>query len=116
MIQHRRPAEDDTPGLVVCTCPSQASAEGIATRLVEEELAASVNVVAGIRSTYRWQGRVQRADEHLLLVKTVAGRYASVERAIVEEHPYELPQILWVTIDSGSSDYLDWIRQSVRPR
>lgn len=114
MNQHRASPDGDAPGLVVCTCPDEPSAEGMARRLVEDKLAASVNIVPGVRSTYRWHGQVRRAEEYLLLVKTVSSHFLSVERAITEAHPYELPQILWVTIDSGSSAYLNWIRQSVR--
>lgn len=123
MSQPRVALAEDAPRLVLCTCPDRESAEEIANTLVEERLAASVNLVPGICSTYRWRGQVCRAEEHLLLIKTVSGRCALLERAITAVHPYELPQILWVTIECGeaveggshgSSAYLEWIRQSVR--
>ena len=99
--------------IVFCTCPSSEVADGIATALVEGRLAACVNIVPGIRSVYRWQGKVERDEELLLVIKTHRERYAKLEETIRERHPYELPEIVRVPIDTGLPEYLAWIDSSV---
>ena len=98
--------------LVLCTCPDAASAERIATALVEERLAACVNRVAGVASTYRWQGEVCRDSEVLLLIKTARERFGALRERIVVLHPYELPEVIAVDIAAGHAPYLDWITNS----
>jgi len=95
--------------IVLNTCPDLASAERIATALVEERLAACVNRIAGVASTYRWHGEVQRGDEILLLIKTSGERFDAVRERIVALHPYELPEVIAVDIALGLPPYLDWI-------
>jgi periplasmic divalent cation tolerance protein len=95
--------------VVFCTCPDEASAERIAAVLVGERLAACVSRVAGVVSTYRWQGNVQRDDEILLLIKTASERFDAVRERIVALHPHELPEIVAVDIAAGLPAYLDWI-------
>jgi periplasmic divalent cation tolerance protein len=90
------------------TCGSAAEAELIASALVEQRLAACVQQLP-IRSTYRWNGAVERDDEILLLVKTRLARYSDVERTVLELHSYDVPAITCVEIVSGSRSYLDWI-------
>ena len=97
--------------VVFCSCPESAG-ERIATALVEERLAACVNSVPGIVSTYRWQGAVQRDTEVLLLIKTTRERFEALRARIVELHPYELPEVIAVDIASGHAPYLDWIANS----
>ena len=75
-----------------CTCPDAEVAERIADALVAERLAACVNILPGLRSVYRWQGAVERADEVLLLVKTTPDRVATVAALVAALHPYELPE------------------------
>ncbi len=99
--------------LVLSTCPDEESALAIARHVVETRAAACVNVLPGLRSVYRWQGRVEEAHERLLLVKTRAERYAAVESAIRELHPYELPEILSVPLLAGLPAYLAWIDEAV---
>jgi len=95
--------------LVLSTCPDEQTAEHLAASLVEARLAACVNILGPLRSVYRWQGRVQKDNEVLLIVKTHLDRYSEVERLIVQQHPYELPEVVQVAIRAGSADYLSWI-------
>ena len=99
--------------LVVTTCPDRESADVLAHGLVAEGLAACVNILPAARSVYRWKGAVEMADEHILLVKTRADRYADVEAAILARHPYELPEILGVPIEVGLAAYLAWVDDCV---
>lgn len=100
--------------VVLCTCPDDTTARGIATALLAEELAACVNCVAGIRSMYRWEGQIRDETEVLLVIKTSAARYAALETSIRVHHPYELPEIIALPVVAGARDYLDWIRQATR--
>lgn len=95
--------------VVLCTCPDEATAQRIASNLVESELAACVNRMAAVRSTYRWQGRVEDEPEVLLLIKTLAARYSEVEERIKTLHPYEVPEIIALPIVRGSAGYLGWL-------
>jgi len=95
--------------VVLCTCPDEATATGIATALLAEELAACVNCVAGIRSMYRWAGQIRDDTEVLLVIKTSAARYAALETLVRARHPYDLPEIIALPVVAGARDYLDWI-------
>jgi len=110
------PADPYPEALVVlCTCPDEATATGIATALLAEELAACVNCVAGIRSMYRWAGQIRDDAEVLLVIKTSAARYEALERLVRARHPYEMPEVIVVPVVAGARDYLDWIRQATGP-
>lgn len=100
--------------LMISTAGSKEEASRIATALVESQLAACVNIVGPIESIYRWQGKVENAQEFLLLVKTVSSQSAAVIKRIRELHSYDLPEAIEVGIDGGSADYLKWIVDSVR--
>jgi periplasmic divalent cation tolerance protein len=100
--------------LVISNLPDQASAETIARRVVEAGLAACVNILAPCLSVYRWQGKLETAQELPLLIKTTAAQYDALEAAIRELHPYELPEIIAVGIERGLEGYLDWVAQQVR--
>ena len=100
--------------IVLSTAGSREEAQKIAQALVERGLAACVNVAGPIESVYRWQGKVERATEFLLFIKTTTGRCAEVQAVIRELHSYELPECIEVAIEGGSSEYLDWIAGSVR--
>jgi periplasmic divalent cation tolerance protein len=104
---------DDNAILVLTTAGSRDEAANIAASLVESSLAACVQIVSGVESVYRWEGRVARDAEWLLLCKTTAGRYADVERAILERHSYATPEVVAIRIEGGSGAYLDWLRRSV---
>jgi len=95
--------------LLMNTCPDQKTAEAIATILVEEKLAACINILPGITSIYTWQGQVETAQEHLLLIKTRTDRNREITDCIRTNHPYELPEIIAVPIDQGLPEYLQWI-------
>ncbi|HJS99360.1 MAG TPA: divalent-cation tolerance protein CutA [Terriglobales bacterium] len=99
--------------IVLTTAGSREEAEKIAYALVERRLAACVNIVGPIYSVYRWQGKVESADEHLLVIKTMAAHFDAVAKAIQELHSYELPECIELSIEGGSAEYLEWIEQSV---
>ena len=96
--------------LIYCTCPDAACAENIARHLVSQHLAACVNILPGVTSIYAWQGEIETAGEHLLLIKTGSELFDQVSAAIKSLHPYEVPEIIAVAIDKGSPDYLHWIK------
>ena len=95
--------------VILCTCPDEATADRIATALVDECLVACVNRIAGVVSTYRWKGTVCRDSELLLLIKTTRERFDAVRERIVALHPYELPEVIAVDIAAGHGPYLAWI-------
>ena len=89
--------------------PDSASAVALAENLVKEGLAACVNVLAACTSVYRWQGKMETAQEVPVLIKAVAANYSKIENFIQQNHPYELPEIIAVSITHGSSAYLNWL-------
>ncbi len=101
--------------VVFVTAPDVEVAERLARGLVEERLAACVNLIPGIRSFYRWEGAVQDDAEVLLVVKTRTDRLEALASRLQELHPYELPEILGLPVIGGSQAYLDWIRTESLP-
>ena len=95
--------------LVLCSVPNRETAEHIAETLVSEQLAACVNIIPGIVSVYRWKEAIEKDEELLLLIKTTRNRYESLEQRIQALHPYELPEIIAVPIQTGQTDYIQWI-------
>lgn len=103
-------------GVVVLSTVGKAEdAERIAHALVERRLAACVNVVAGVRSVYRWKGRVEEDEERLLVIKTRRDRFEALKEALVALHPYELPEAIVLAIEAGHAPYLGWLDESVGP-
>lgn len=100
--------------LVFSTCPEAKTAETIARALVEDRLAACVNILSPLQSIYRWQGSVETAQEVLLLIKIRAADYARVEARICELHPYELPEVIGVPLSNGLPGYLAWLENPDR--
>jgi periplasmic divalent cation tolerance protein len=98
--------------LILNTCPDSDTAERLALLMVENKLAACVNIVSGITSIYRWQADIQKDQEFLLLIKTKERYYSALETLIREHHPYELPEIISVPIEKGLAEYLAWIDQN----
>lgn len=98
---------------VLCTCPDKQTAHSIATSLLQQKLAACVNIIPGIVSIYAWEGQIEQSEEHLLLIKTTTTAYTQVEQAIKEIHPYELPEVISVPITMGSEAYLSWVEKNV---
>ena len=99
--------------LCYCTCPDANSGQVMADALVGEGLAACVNRLPGVTSTYRWQGKVMTDSEVLLLIKTTESRFAALRERVLALHPYELPELIAVPIEQGHAAYLDWVRASV---
>ena len=95
--------------LVMTTAPDREVAEKIARELVHKGLAACVNLVPSLRSIYRWKGRIEEADEVLLLAKTEASRVPDLERALAEAHPYEVPECVVLSPEHVESKYLAWL-------
>jgi periplasmic divalent cation tolerance protein len=100
--------------IVLSTCGSAEEAAKIAQHLVENRLAACVNVIPQVKSVYRWQETVESAQEWLLLVKTTAERFARVRDEIRALHSYELPECIAIPIEHGSAAYLQWIEDNVK--
>jgi periplasmic divalent cation tolerance protein len=99
--------------LVLTTCGSREVADRIAAVLVEERLAACVNVLPGITSTYRWQEKIETDDEVLMLIKTAKPELSAIEATIRTLSGYELPELIAVEIAGGSADYLRWVETSI---
>jgi periplasmic divalent cation tolerance protein len=100
--------------IILSTCGSEEEAAKIAQHLVDNRLAACVNVIPQVKSVYRWQQKVESAQEWLLLVKTTAERFALVRDEIRGLHSYELPECIAIAIDDGSAAYLEWIEDNVK--
>src|ERR1043166_7352608 len=99
--------------LVLTTAGSEDEARKIAHGLIEGKLAACVNIVPRIHSVYRWEGKVESAEEFLLIIKTQKNCEEQVRTAIKELHSYELPECIAIGIDGGSEEYLRWVSESV---
>ena len=99
--------------IVLSTAGSEDEARKIAHHLVEQRLAACVNIVPQIESIYRWQGNVESSREWLLVIKTSADKFARVRDAIRELHSYDIPECIAIAVEDGSPDYLKWIIDSV---
>lgn len=95
--------------LILNTCPDQATAEKLAKQLLTEKLAACANILPNLSSIYQWQGNIETANECLLMIKTAKTQYQDIEDWIRANHPYELPEIIAVSIEHGLPEYLEWI-------
>ena len=98
--------------IILSTCSDKDAAAAIANTLIDESLAACVNIVPGLTSIYQWQGERQTGTEVLLMIKTRTELYSQVETRIATLHSYELPEIISVPIHNGLTAYLDWIDNS----
>lgn len=100
--------------VVLVTCGSRKEARRIAKSLVSQRLAACVQELGGcVRSTYRWKGKVESANESLLLIKTTRKRFSAVSELVRRVHSYDVPEIIALSVREGSRDYLRWITSSV---
>lgn len=106
----------DEAVVVLVTAGDAGEAARIGRALVEERLAACVNVVGPVRSIYRWQGAVEDASEHLLLVKASGAAFAALEARIRELHSYEVPEVLALPVRAGSAAYLAWLGEAIDSR
>lgn len=100
--------------VVLCTAPAEQS-ESMARIIVEEGLCACVNVVPAVRSFFRWQGKVDVADEHLLIAKTTAAAFELLRDRLAALHPYDVPEVIALPISAGLPAYLSWVVESVQP-
>ena len=101
--------------LALSTCPDSDTAERIAQALVGERLAACVNILPGAVSLYRWQGNIERDSECVLLIKTGRERFVALRERLRQLHPYELPELIAVPIETGLAAYLDWVEENIVP-
>jgi len=99
--------------IVFVTAPSSEEANRIADALVSQRLGACVNIVSTIESIYRWEGRLTRDQESLMIIKTTDERYTELERCVKEMHSYSTPEVVALRIERGSEQYLRWLRDSV---
>ncbi|HSS38535.1 MAG TPA: divalent-cation tolerance protein CutA [Polyangia bacterium] len=97
------------------TMPNTETARALGRTLVEERLAACVNVVPGVVSIYSWEGSIHEDGEVLCLIKTSPDRFEQLRARVLALHPYEVPEVLAFAVDDGSRDYLDWLQRNTRP-
>lgn len=97
--------------VVLCSCPDTATAEKLASGLVERGLAACVNILPEIRSIYRWQNKLQKDAEVLMIVKTSRNNYPQLEQWLLQQHPYDVPEVLALPVEEGAENYLEWLAQ-----
>ncbi|MGA2900391.1 MAG: divalent-cation tolerance protein CutA [Candidatus Acidiferrales bacterium] len=103
--------------VVLVTCGSAKEARRIARAVVEQRMAACTNIVTTpVHSIYRWKGKVESAEEFLLVIKTTQGRFAELKAAVKRLHSYDVPEIIALPIAAGGTNYLNWISESVKPR
>ena len=95
--------------VVLVTAPTPERAAEIARALVEERLAACGNVVPGLRSIYRWEGKVEDEPEALLVLKTTRARFEALRARVLALHPYQVPEVIALPVEAGSAPYLAWI-------
>lgn len=105
----------DALRLVLNTCPDEQTARNLGRGLVEAGLATCVNLVPGLTSIYRWEGRLEEGQEWLLMIKTSAERIDAIQSWITERHPYRLAEIIALPLAGGLPAYLEWIAQGVDP-
>jgi periplasmic divalent cation tolerance protein len=100
------------PVVVLSTVSRPDDAERIAQTLVERRLAACVNVVPGVLSVYRWEGRIQRDVERLLVIKTTREKFEEMHHLLLELHPYDVPEVVALPVIGGNPSYLQWVAES----
>lgn len=100
--------------LFYCTTDSQSSANELAASIVEQQLAACVNIIPGITSVYHWDNEIQHDQEWLLLIKTTGDMSETLKEAIMKIHPYDSPELISVDVTDGLPDYLQWVQDTVK--
>ena len=100
--------------VIFCTCPNKSNARDIACKVVEQELAACVNILAGVVSVYRWEGKVQQDSECQLVIKTLKASQQKLKELVFSMHPYDVPEWIVLDVDFASVDYQDWISNSCK--
>jgi periplasmic divalent cation tolerance protein len=102
--------------VALCSCPDEAVAQQLARALVRLRLAACVNIVPKIRSIYRWRDEVQDEGESLMIIKTTRVAYAELQSWLQQNHPYDVPEVLALSVQDGSADYLEWVLNETETR
>jgi periplasmic divalent cation tolerance protein len=100
--------------VILSTCATEVEAEKLARILLDQRLAACVNVIPRIRSYYRWQGAIESADECLLVVKSSRELFSSIAAVLEKEHSYEVPELLALPVVEGATNYLNWLMANLR--
>ncbi len=100
--------------IVLTTCESSQDAQTIAETLVEKRLAACVNILPGLKSVYRWKGKVENAAELLLLIKTRRGLFEQLSAELERIHPYEVPEVIALPVVDGAPSYLEWLEKELK--
>lgn len=100
--------------IILCTTPSNDISVQIAEECIKTKIAACCNILPGITSIYQWQGKVEKSNEELLILKSTEDNFVAIENTIKELHPYEVPEIISIKINKGNESYLKWIDQSQR--
>ncbi len=104
----------DTYIIVICTSPSAKISIQIAEECIKKRIAACCNIVPGITSVYEWQGKIEKSDEQLLILKSTEENFKALENTINSLHPYDVPEIISLKISNGNEPYLKWIKQTIR--
>jgi len=99
--------------LVYINFPNRECARHIGTALIEKQLAACVNIIPEIESIYQWEGEVKTENEVMTIVKTTASRYKQLEKYVLENHPYDVPEVISLPISQGSESYLNWVQDQM---
>ncbi|RJS94657.1 divalent-cation tolerance protein CutA [Salinisphaera sp. Q1T1-3] len=107
--------DQDAPVVVYVTTPDRTIADSIAAALVEHHEAACVNIVAGVQSVYRWQGRIERDTEQLLVIKTRQARLAAIDARLATLHPDDVPERIALPIVDGAPAYMQWLVEQTTP-
>lgn len=101
--------------VVLSACSSREEAERVARQLVDRRVAACVNLVGGVRSVYRWQGKVEDSEEILLVIKSTRALFAELQETLAAAHSYEVPEVLALPVVDGSAAYLAWMERELKP-
>ena len=100
--------------IALCTAPDKSTAEKLAKMMVQEKLAACVNIVPNISSIYQWQDQIEQEPEVLMIIKTESRLIADIGDLLEQEHPYEVPELISCNIEQASGSYLHWLAESLK--
>ena len=100
--------------IVFCTTPSHEVSNQIAEKCIKKKIAACCNIIPGVKSIYEWEGKVEKSEEQLIIIKSTEDNFKAIENTINTIHPYDVPEIISVKINNGNELYLKWINQSIR--
>ncbi len=101
--------------MIIVTCPDAKTAKRIVSSIIRKRLAACVNIITGVRSVYRWKGKVEETSEKLLLIKSSRRLLKKITQDVKQNHPYQIPEIVALPIIGGSREYLQWLTKETSP-